>query len=42
MIVNHSKTLIKITGENRITPFWALLRKYKMDELPELWNIQNI
>ena len=30
---------VSVAGESRITPFGALLRKYKIDELPELWNV---
>lgn len=39
MIVNHSGSSISVAGENRITPLGQKLRKYKIDELPELWNI---
>ncbi len=39
MIVNHQETSITVKGEGRITPLGAVLRKYKLDELPELWNI---
>ena len=39
MTLNHSGSSISIAGENRITPFGAILRKYKLDELPELWNV---
>lgn len=39
MIVNHSGSSISVQGENRITPLGAKLRKYKLDELPELWNV---
>jgi lipopolysaccharide/colanic/teichoic acid biosynthesis glycosyltransferase len=39
MIVNNSGNSISIKGESRITPFGATLRKYKLDELPELWNV---
>jgi len=39
MVVNHGGNTISVKGENRITPLGAMLRKYKLDELPELWNI---
>lgn len=39
MIVNHSGSSVSVKGENRITPLGSKLRKYKLDELPELWNI---
>jgi lipopolysaccharide/colanic/teichoic acid biosynthesis glycosyltransferase len=39
MTVNHSGSSISVRGESRITPLGAVLRKYKLDELPELWNV---
>lgn len=39
MITNHLGSSISIQGESRITPLGAVLRKYKLDELPELWNV---
>jgi lipopolysaccharide/colanic/teichoic acid biosynthesis glycosyltransferase len=39
MRVNHGGSTISVKGESRITPLGAVLRKYKLDELPELWNI---
>lgn len=39
MTVNHSGSSVSVAGENRITPFGAVLRRYKLDELPELWNV---
>lgn len=39
MTVGHGGSSVSVAGENRITPFGAKLRKYKIDELPELWNI---
>ena len=39
MTVHHSGSSISVKGESRITPFGAKLRKYKLDELPELWNV---
>jgi len=39
MIVDHGGSSISVKGEKRITPVGAILRKLKIDELPELWNI---
>ena len=39
MTVGHGGSTISIKGESRITPLGAKLRKYKLDELPELWNV---
>ena len=39
MKVSHGGNTISVKGESRITPFGAVLRKYKLDELPELLNI---
>lgn len=39
MIVIHSGSSISVKGEPRITPLGVKLRKYKLDELPELWNV---
>lgn len=39
METEHSGSSISVAGEARITPLGATLRKYKIDELPELWNV---
>lgn len=39
MLVHHQGSTISVQGESRITPLGAKLRKYKLDELPELWNV---
>ena len=39
MVTNHDGSSISVVGQNRITPLGAKLRKYKLDELPELWNV---
>ncbi len=39
MTVNHGGSSISVKGESRITPLGAVMRKYKLDELPGLWNV---
>ena len=39
MSVGHSGPSVSVAGEPRITPLGAKLRHYKLDELPELWNV---
>ncbi len=39
MTVSHSGSSVSVAGEARITPLGAVLRKYKLDELPELWDV---
>lgn len=39
MVLEHGGNTISVRGEERITPIGAILRKYKIDELPELWNV---
>lgn len=39
MMVGHGGSSVSVAGETRITPLGAKLRKFKLDELPELWNV---
>lgn len=39
MLVNHDGNSVSVAGESRITPLGATLRRWKLDELPELWNV---
>lgn len=39
MTVNHNGSTVSVAGDNRITPFGATLRHYKLDELPGLWDV---
>jgi lipopolysaccharide/colanic/teichoic acid biosynthesis glycosyltransferase len=39
MTMGHAGSSVSVAGEARITPLGAFLRKYKLDELPELWNV---
>ncbi len=39
MTVSHSGSSVSVAGEARITPLGAVLRRYKLDELPELWDV---
>ncbi len=39
MTIGHGGSSVSVAGESRITPLGAKLRKYKLDELPELWDV---
>ena len=40
MIENHGdKNTVTVIGDQRITNFGTFMRKYKIDELPGLWNV---
>lgn len=39
MVVAHNGSSVSVSGDSRITPFGAILRHYKLDELPELWDV---
>lgn len=39
MTVAHGGSSVSVAGEARITPLGAVLRKYKLDELPELLDV---
>lgn len=39
MTMDHGGSSVSVAGESRITPLGAKLRNYKLDELPELWNV---
>ena len=39
MTVNHGGSCVSVAGDSRITPLGAFLRRRKLDELPELWNV---
>lgn len=39
MTVEHHGACVSVAGDSRITPFGAILRRYKIDELPGLWDV---
>ena len=38
-LFNHNGSTVSVAGDSRITPFGAILRHYKLDELPGLWDV---
>lgn len=39
MVVGHNGSSVSMAGDDRVTPFGARLRRYKLDELPGLWDV---
>lgn len=39
MEMEHHGRSVSVAGEERITPLGVTLRHYKLDELPELWDV---
>ncbi len=39
MTVKHNGSTVSVAGDSRITPLGAVLRHYKIDELPGLWDV---
>lgn len=39
MVVKHNGSTVSVSGDSRITLLGAKLRHYKIDELPELWDV---
>lgn len=39
IVTKDAKYTISVAGDERISPFCHILRKFKLDELPGLWNV---
>ena len=39
LIYQENSSTVSIYGDDRVTTFGSFLRRYKLDELPELFNV---
>jgi len=39
MQVSNTDLQVTVAGDSRVTPVGKILRRYKVDELPQLWNV---
>ncbi|MCD6582590.1 MAG: sugar transferase [Desulfuromusa sp.] len=38
-VKNSNRSTVTVLGDDRITPIGSFLRRYKLDEIPQLWNV---
>ena len=41
LIYQENSSTVSIYGDDRVTTFGSFLRRYKLDELPELFNVKG-
>lgn len=39
MKIHNDESTVSVLGDSRVTPLGVVLRRYKLDEIPELWNV---